>query len=405
MLSNAAAGIMDWTVREAIVSDDVPALLSGFCHRLVEAGVSLWRVQMAVPTVHPAFRGLTFTWREGEGVVRDMLLHEAVPSQDFLQSPFYTMIQDRVPVARFRLDDGAALARYPMLERLAAQGGTDYVARVLRFGSGEAAQSFGPGGLQGIAISCTTRSIAGFDDAQLDLFADALPALVLAIYRIALHEVADAVLATYVGPETGRRILAGEIHRGAVAKIEAVLFVADFRDFTALAETYPGEDLVGWLNDHLDAVATPVEAEGGEVLKFIGDGLIAVFRIDPEDPRAACARAVNAAVAALERNAALNTARASPVLALDVAVHAGQALYGNIGSRRRLDFTVIGSAVNTAARMEARCSTLGHHLLLSETVATCCGRPTRPLGPHRLRGVDEPVPLFTILAEGSAGAE
>jgi adenylate cyclase len=183
-------------------------------------------------------------------------------------------------------------------------------------------------------------------------------------------------------------VLSGAIRRGSGTTIEAALLIADLRGFTTLADT-AGLDLIARLDRHLEAMADPVAEQGGEVLKFLGDGLLAAFPITEElSHESACAAAVRAAQAALERNEAVNRLHEVP-LALDIALHCGDVYYGNIGAAGRLDFTVIGPAVNEASRMEALCSPLDCSVILSERVASVSPVPVRSLGPHHLRGITQ----------------
>jgi adenylate cyclase len=200
-------------------------------------------------------------------------------------------------------------------------------------------------------------------------------------------------------------VLSGEIRRGSGTTITAALFVADLRGFTALADM-AGVSLIGRLDRHLEAMAEPVAEQGGEVLKFMGDGLLAVFPIDETRPaEEACAAAVRAAQAALARNEAVNRALPDETpLHLDIALHCGDVFYGNIGAAGRLDFTVIGPAVNEASRMEALCATLGCPLVMSERIARASPAPVRSLGRHRLRGIASGRELFTLAPLSGAGA-
>jgi adenylate cyclase len=221
--------------------------------------------------------------------------------------------------------------------------------------------------------------------------------LALAAYRIGLGRVATRTFAAYLGTNTGRRVLDGAIRRGEGATIAAAILLADLRGFTALADREDPHAVVGWLNEHLDAMGDPVVERGGEILKFLGDGLLGVFpAADAGGAETACAMALAAAVEALKRTEALNAQRAAaggPVLPLDVALHFGVVVYGNIGTRRRLDFTVIGKAVNEASRLEALCKTLGRPLLMSESFARhTAGRDRHrvvSLGRHVVTGLGE----------------
>ena len=250
-----------------------------------------------------------------------------------------------------------------------------------------------------MVTSWTSDLPGGFDDADIALIDGLLATLALAVYRIALLQVAVDLLDAYVGAEPGRRILGGQIRQGTAQQLSAAIVIADLRGFTAVADRTPAERLVAGLNEHLGAVVEAVEQHGGQVLKFLGDGLMAVFSLEMRPAEAACADALAAAEAALAANAAINGRREAagePLLALDIALHLGAVMYGNVGSARRLDFTVIGPAVNEASRIEALCEPLGCHVLTSAAFAEACPRPLRSLGHHTLRGVASPQELFTL---------
>jgi adenylate cyclase len=209
----------------------------------------------------------------------------------------------------------------------------------------------------------------------------------------------EALLATYLGRDAARRVLSGETSRGQGRLVRAGIFYADLKGFTALTDRLPAEQVIAHLNDYFDIVATSVLKHNGEVLKFIGDGLLAAFNIDGKSPASACCQALHAGLDAIEGLTAANQDRALPLEA-GVALHYGDVVYGNIGSEARLDFTVIGRAVNEATRIEALCRTLDRPLLISAEFAKICTcHPLVPIGHHRLRGVAQPQEIFVPAAE------
>jgi adenylate cyclase len=205
----------------------------------------------------------------------------------------------------------------------------------------------------------------------------------------------EALLATYLGRDAARHVLSGETSRGQGRLVRAGIFYADLKGFTALTDRLPAEVVIAHLNDYFDVVATAVLERDGEVLKLIGDGVLAAFNIDGSSPASACCQALHAALDALDGLTAANRHRELPLEA-GVALHYGDVVYGNIGSEARLDFTVIGAAVNEATRIEALCRTLGRPLLISADFAKVCTcHPLVSLGRHRLRGVAAPREIFT----------
>jgi adenylate cyclase len=278
-----------------------------------------------------------------------------------------------------------------------AAGGTDYLCFVIVYGNDGRLGSFS----SGAAVSFTTDRPGGFTDGEVAMIADLLPAFGAALRVGADLSKTRTLLDTYLGRDVGRRVLSGEVRRGSVEAMSAAIVVGDLRGFTVLADEVPRDRLVSMLDDYLDCLVGPVEASDGQVLKFLGDGLLATFAFDTRAPQDVCRDALAAAIAALQRIDALNHQRRQdglPVMTLDLALHAGEVLYGNVGSDRRLDFTIVGPAVNEAARLEALCATLDVALVASRRFVDLLGTPEkfRSLGPRALRGVREPVEVFTL---------
>jgi len=386
--------IKAWIVRQGLASDDLPGLLGGFCERIVALGVPLWRGHMSLATLHPMYEAIGYTWRRGQGMTHDQYHHGLSSGEVWQRSPLRFLVENRVPRLRHRLERGEGIDAFPVLADLRGEGGTDWFARLIAFG--DHAQR---AGLPGMVTSWTSDRAGGFDDAEIAQIDGLLATLALAVYRLALLQVAVDLLDAYVGPEPGRRILSGQVRQGTAQQLSAAIVIADLRGFTAVADRTPAERLVAGLNEHLGAVVEAVEQHGGQVLKFLGDGLLAVFSLEERAAEAACADALAAAQAALAANATINGRREAagePLLALDVALHLGEVMYGNVGSARRLDFTVIGPAVNEASRIEALCEPLGCHVLMSAAFARTCPQRLRSLGQHTLRGVASPQELFTL---------
>jgi adenylate cyclase len=287
------------------------------------------------------------------------------------------------------LDPGTTPA---LLLPLRAEGGTDYVQHIVWFTPGTA--------LRGLAVSFATDAPTGFRESELAILEEVLPMLGLAVCKLSLSWTLQETLATYLGAATSARVLHGDIRRGKGETVAAAILLADFRSFTALTERQDPTSVVGWLDEHFDAIGEPVARCGGEILKFIGDGFLAMFPVlDPSDrPCATCAGALDAAELALAANGALNERRRSaglPELAVDVVLHFGQVVYGNVGTNRRLDFTVIGRAVNEASRIEELCKETGRSILVSETFARRCGRRLEEVGTFALRGLERKQRVWT----------
>jgi adenylate cyclase len=296
---------------------------------------------------------------------------------------------------RRRLAGPEAQLDLPILAARAAAGGTDYFAMLVGFGAGDPARG------SGIGYSFETDRSGGFRDDDLLLMRAVLPAVSLAMMARTGHTIAAGLLATYLGADAGRRVHAGAVARGSVDGILAVLWYADIRGFTAIADETPGLAVVELLDEVFETLTAPLRRCGGQVLKFLGDGMLATFPIGAAGPQQSCADALDAAVEAMRGIDRLNAARrraGKTAAAVDLALHVGEVLYGNVGAADRLDFTVIGPAVNEAARIEALCEPLGARVLVSAELAAAVRDPgrLRPLGRHRLRGVREEREIFAL---------
>ncbi|MEE1611280.1 adenylate/guanylate cyclase domain-containing protein [Microvirga sp. CF3016] len=383
------ANLEDWIIAQGLTGTSVGSLLAGFTEELLAEGMPLVRTYLALPTVNPTIRVYTHVWTRSTGMVVEGVSHER-NALAFEQSPFAYMMQTDQTRCHWLVDDPEA-RQFAVFEDIRREGGTDYLARLFSFDNTSAPD------LRGIGISFSSSRPEGLRPEEIARIDALLPLLGLAAYRMTLFDLTVAMLDTYVGLSAGRRVLSGEIRRGFGTTITAALLFADLRGFTALADT-AGIDLIARLDRHLEAMADPVAEQGGEVLKFMGDGLLAAFPITEERSREqACAAAVRAAQTALERNVAVNRLHAGErPLSLDIALHCGDVFYGNIGAAGRLDFTVIGPAVNEVSRMEALCNSLDCSVILSESVASASPAPVRSLGPHRLRGIATERELFTF---------
>ncbi|MHB2207240.1 adenylate/guanylate cyclase domain-containing protein [Methylobacterium sp. CM6257] len=384
-----------WIAEHATATDDHEALLARFCETLTGAGVPLWRVSVMTPAIDPTMRGVSLNWLAGEGLSFVPNPHGAEQDSDWLLSPIYALLERNETFGRWRLDAPGVEVDFPILRTLRAEGGSDYAVHLVGFAPGTA--------LRGVAISFCTRAAFGFTEAHFAAIADILPFLTLAVAKIGLANTLREVSATYLGRSTAERVLEGQILRGEGRAVPAAILLADLRGFTALSDRADPSDMVTWLNEHFDALGDPVTRHGGEILKFLGDGFLAIFPVPDAEtlPCLVCGDALDAAAEALAANAALNARRRAaglPELPADCVVHFGTVVYGNVGTGRRLDFTIIGRAVNEASRIESHCEALGHALLVSETFAERCARALQPVGTVELRGLARPQRVWTLPA-------
>jgi len=386
--------------------------IAGFCRKVYDSGFPMKRVQMGMYTLHPRYGSHTFVWRPGDDGITHIPRDRDELSRDiYLKSPVYHMRSTGLLALRRRLDTGNT-DEFLVFPELRAEGLVEYAAFVVPYDSAQADlgadrsktdsdMARANRGLDGIFFSCATDRAEGFDDGQLDQVGQALPYLALAAKSRLTYDVASTVLETYLGRDAGRRVLTGAIQRGSAEAIRAVIWFADLRGFTELTDTLPRDLLVATLDDYLEAMAAPVQANNGQILKFMGDGLLATFDLTGRDDKAVCRDALVAAAALRDAFPALNEARKAagkPIMEFGLALHLGEVFYGNIGASDRLDFTVIGPAVNEASRIQALCRPLERNILVSSTLQEKAGsiRGLESLGLHELRGVREPQELFGL---------
>ncbi|MCB5176336.1 MULTISPECIES: adenylate/guanylate cyclase domain-containing protein [Microvirga] len=386
-----------WIIQQGLSGTGVAPLLAGFAEGLAAEGIPVARAYLALPTVNPTFRVYNHVWTRSAGLSVEGVSHER-NNDAFEVSPFGHLLRIGEMKRHWRFDGPDAEA-FAVFEDVRQIGGTDYLARLFSFENAAAPD------LRGCAAALSSHRDGGFSPEEVARIDAVLPLLALAAYRMTLFDLTVGILDTYVGLSAGRRVLSGEIRRGLGTTITAALMFADLRGFSALADG-GGTQLIERLDRHLEAMADPVAEQGGEVLKFMGDGLLAAFPITEEQPsEAACAAAVRAAEAALARNDAVNRLyEGETALHLDIALHCGDVFYGNIGAAGRLDFTVIGPVVNEASRMEALCRELDCAVVMSERIADASPLPVRPLGRQRLRGIAAERELFTLASISGARA-
>ena len=372
------AALSEWLVDGAPGAASSAAVLQRIGDELVAGGVRLARAAAFVRTLHPSVMGRRFLWRRGAAVeVRDAP-HSMLPSEEYVKSPVYVVTSTGREL-RCRLDVGQPLD-FEILEQQRQAGLTDYVCLPMPFLSGEVH-----------AITFTTDAPGGFSDEELGALRAVTRPLSRVAEILALRRTATALLDAYVGRDAGERILRGQILRGDTESIRCVIWFSDLRGFTSMSGSARADEIILVLNRVFDCQVPAVERHGGEVLKFMGDGMLAIFPIDDARPAAAvCAAALAATGEAFAALDALNDERAAagePALAFGISLHVGDVAYGNIGGANRLDFTAIGPAVNLAARIEGLTARLGKRLLVSDAFARAAATPMRPVGTFELKGV------------------
>jgi adenylate cyclase len=382
MLDSEMRAIADWLIDGARSAPQPQEVLSQLCDRLVACGIPLWRVAVFVNTLHPQIIGRRFIWRPGADVEISEGRFGLFDTAEFRENPVARVYATRTTLRRRLADPGCAMD-FPILRELRVEGVTDYVALPLFFTDG-AVQ----------LVTCTTQQPGGFTGAQIA----GIEAIMTPLARVAeiraLRRTASTLLDTYVGHDAGERILAGRIHRGDIEEIHAAIWLSDMRGFTALADRQPPRVLIDLLNRYFDCQVPVILDHGAEVLKFMGDGLLAIFTIDGDETEV-CTRALAAARQA-QANIAELSRSAMPGLRFGLALHIGDVLYGNIGSVNRLDFTCIGPAVNFAARLEKLAGELGRGILASDEFAQLCAGEFTPLGEFTLPGFSAAQGVFGL---------
>lgn len=370
--------ICGWLVSKEVGALTFPGFIEQLVARIRAAGVPIERVSANLRTRHPELLGQTVRWTRDGGIQEITPRRQVMVEPTFLASPVHRIYETGRPL---RVDLRLPSA-FPVCQELAAQGFTDYFIQPMHSAVGDTTFA-----------SWTTSDPGGFTEAHLALLEGIRPTLALRLEAMGAHLATAHLLRVYLGANASRRVLDGAFVRGSGERLERVIWFCDLRGFTAYSDRTPLEDVVGMLDRYFEAVAGPVAEAGGEVLKFIGDAMLAVFPLG-SDPEKACAAALDAARRAL----------ASPPrelrdegLSFGIALHLGEVMYGNLGAANRLDFTVIGPAVNEASRVEGLCKVVGEPLLITERFASHVDRRAlRSLGLHTLRGVEAPRELFTL---------
>jgi adenylate cyclase len=406
------AAIAGWLTQAGLAGDPETAILAGFCERCTAAGLPVARALVLIDTLHPVYEGRVVRWGYGAdeapssdygrtgpvetlGTLRTGEAEKTAQANQaarWRRSPFYHMLQTGAASLRRRLI-AATDREFDFLTEFRSAGMTDYLAIINRF-----AAEGTLGEMDCVYSSWATREAQGFTDEQIAVLERLVPFVALAIKSVALTRVAANLMQTYLGRDAGRRVLSGRIVRGVAERIEAAIWFSDLHGFTRITDTAP-EQVIPLLNDYADVVVSTIHEHGGDVLKLIGDGTLAIFTNGGRE--SACRAALSAAIEAQRGVSALNRERAQeglPVTELYLGLHIGEVFYGNVGSRERLDFTVIGPAVNETSRIAAMCRSADQLVLVSDAFAQVGDNSSRlvSVGRYALRGVERPQELFTL---------
>jgi adenylate cyclase len=389
-----------WLTEAGLAGKSETALLDGFCRRARDAGLPIARAAILIDTLHPVHEGRAFWWR-GEAGQTKTELHEYGPTSEgeaaeiWRRSVLFHLLETGGSLFRVRFHAGES-ADFPTLAQMRHEGMSDVAAMITRF-----PRSGAIGEMDAVYSYWATDHPNGFEDAHVEAIAGLMPLLALAVKCASLARIAETLVETYLGRDAGRRGLKGLIRRGVADRISAVLWYSDLREFTRISERAAPEQIIPLLDDYAQAVISAVYDNGGDVLKLIGDGTLAIFTAAAAGE--ACRSAIAAHTALQQRLAQLNERRARdrlPTADVYVGLHIGEVFYGNIGSEERLDFTVVGPAVNEVARIAAMCRSVERNVLLSQAFADAMARLERgrlvSVGRYALRGVERPQELFTL---------
>ena len=399
MNRSQADDIAEWLAEAGLLGlRNEASLAQAFCERCVAAGLPIGRAFVMIDTLHPLHESRAFFWDEDpETSFREEELgssREGPGAAAWLNSPFFHMIQRRETMLRCRIEQGETRG-YSAVEDLRDLGQTDYLAIVYRIRHAARVED-----VDAFYARFTTARPGGFSDEDIAQLKRLTPLLGLAIRSASQARLAKTLVEAYLGRDAGRRVLNGGIRRGAVQKINAVLWFSDMTGYTKLSETVESDQLIPLLNDYAEAVISSVQSAGGDVLKLIGDGVLAIFA--GRKMNEVGAAAMKAERTMRLRLADLRAARersGQPAADVKLGLHVGDVFYGNIGSIDRLDFTVVGQAVNEVSRIVSMCSSIDRELLLSSEFVALLAPEERAnlvsVGRYALRGVGRANELFT----------
>ncbi|WP_299152306.1 adenylate/guanylate cyclase domain-containing protein [uncultured Tateyamaria sp.] len=356
-------------------------MVYGLAERLCDAGVPLMRLRLSMRTTHPLTEAESVLWEADTGpITQSDAPHGLETRPAYIGSPMAVIAETGAPLRR-KLTAPLAPSDHLVLRELRDRGATDYFGLPLDFVAGT-------GGM----VIFVSNAPTGFSDADIDLLHRIANALCPIAEAHGNHRLATAIATSYLGARTGQRVLAGQITRGNIETIEAAILFSDIRGWTALNATRPASEALAIANTYFEVMSEAVDTTNGEILKFMGDGVLALFPSDGTDQgrQSTCRQAI----------AASHAAQGIAVLAdlpvpFGIGIHYGEVLYGNVGARTRIDFTILGQAVNIASRVESFCRRLSQTILVSDTVAAIADVPMRHVSTQALKGLDTPMPLHT----------
>lgn len=388
--------LTDWILREAAYCSSRQELVSLLGAKFIEAGIAVSRMNITIWSLHPEIAGVNFRWlRETGEVTVSEPSHDIFTHPGYINSPLNLVTQGLGGV-RQPLNVEKTEFQFPIMEELQAEGATDYVAMPLRFSDGQ---------FHSMTMACDHEN--GFTTENLGLVFECSAVISRYFEVLTLRKNATTLMDTYLGKRTGEKVLSGDIRRGQGEDIQAVILFSDLRNSTRLAEELPRNQYLDLLNRYFEIVLDPVNEHGGEVLKFIGDAVLAIFPVsndthDHSDQACAALLAARSAIQSVVNEIDQFKKSGSSDIDLGLSLHIGEVTYGNVGGQNRLDFTVIGPAVNLASRVESLCKSSGHRILMSKDFVEALESGTDPtpkiksVGKHSLDGISGNQEIFAL---------
>ncbi len=386
--------VIDWLLYEGWQIPDKEEFTRALAHTYRKAGVDISRVRLTIRLLHPQVMGFGYTWNDTtDDVTYFEASHDMLDTDIYRKSPFAAIFEDGAGAIRRKICDENTLLDYPILSELKDEGFTDYVALPLEFSDGRKS-----------AITLASKAECGFKTDELSMIYDSLACLSRIVENQALRHTASVLLETYLGKETGSQVLSGKVKRGDGQNIRSIIWFSDLRRSTVLAEEMDRDDFLELLNAYFDCTAGAVIDNGGEVLRYIGDAVLAIFPMgETNQCQMTLNAAQNAGKAAREALVRVHTLNENqreqnmPEITTGVGLHVGDVMYGNIGTKSRLEFSVIGTSANEAARLESMTKELNVPLIVSDQFSQLHGGDWKSLGAFSLKGFAQKRELFTFV--------
>ena len=377
--------VIDWLLNEGRLLPTIEDVTHQLGQKLLAAGAPLWRFRLSMRTLHPLVAASTAVWERDEAFIQPIETSHGVELRsEYIGSPFEIIVQTRATFRR-RLEQPLTDSDHTALHEIKARGGTDYFGLPLEFTE------------DGMAIlAYSTDRQYGFHAADISQFKRLASVLAPIAEVFSEKRVSSAVANAYLGARTGQRVLSGQITRGDIERINAAIMISDIRDWTGLNHRLSGEHALALANQFFEILTDAVEHHGGEVLKFIGDSILAIFPLEGASPDS-CHVCTNALSAAQRAVRVAQESEPPLELRFGIGMHFGNVLYGNIGSKTRIDFTVMGQAVNTTARIETLCSHYKRSILFSEDFANQLTQPTLQVAETNLKGHESRFKIMTTV--------